>query len=213
MFFRIPSLSFLSFCVVFLHFGNVNTYKIHPDVTSCAPPPQTLGRQRVCVCASKAPFSTLHSQTDKMILLYTSASLSEREQVFNYGVKQCVLTIELSKLFKAAELKAQKSRKKNDFIKKPTSCRAHLLLLSLPGISTCSSTQPHLLQDYPFYGSMQICHHDRLDRVQLLCVGDGDKGLIARWMVLTFVYKMPFTACTHAHTQPHTQLPVWRRSN
>lgn len=53
-----------------------------------------------------------------MILLYTSASLSEREQVFNYGVKQCDLTIELSKLFKAAELKAQKSPKKNDFIKK-----------------------------------------------------------------------------------------------
>lgn len=52
-----------------------------------------------------------------MILLYTSASLSEREQVFNYGVKQCDLTIELSKLFKAAELKAQ-SPKKNDFIKK-----------------------------------------------------------------------------------------------
>lgn len=115
-----------------------------------------------------------------MILLYTSASLSEREQVFNYGVKQCVLTIELLQLFKAAELKAQKSPKKNDFMKTPTSCRSHLLLLSLPGMSTCTDTQPHLLQDYPFYGSMQICHHERLDRVQLLCVGDGDKGLIAR---------------------------------
>lgn len=66
-FFFSKSVVLLHFFFPFQHFGNVNTSKIDPDVTSCAQPPQTLGRQCVCVCTSKTSLPTFHSQTVPVI--------------------------------------------------------------------------------------------------------------------------------------------------
>ena len=67
------SVSLPSPCVVFQHFGNVNTCKIHPDVTSCASPPQTLSRECVCVSVCARPkrlflkYSVSDRQNDDLI--------------------------------------------------------------------------------------------------------------------------------------------------